>query len=96
MIAVTVSLVVNPADSAALEAAVGVLARATLAYEPGVKRYSLCRAPNHPGRYLLIELYASQQVLDQHLSTEWYQAAGPTISPLLIEPAVLERYEVLP
>jgi len=95
MIAVTVSLVVAPGNGPALEAAVGDLARATLANEPGVLIYRLCRLPEQEGHYRLIEMYEDQAVLDKHLATDWFKAAGPLVGPLLAQPPVLEQYDVL-
>lgn len=95
MIAITVSLVVAPGNGPALEAALGELARATLANEPGVLIYRLCRSPEDAQRYRLIEMYENQSVLDNHLTTEWFKAARPLVVPLLSEPAVMEQYNVL-
>lgn len=95
MIAVTVSLVVAPGIGPELEAALGELARATLANEPGVLVYRLCRSPDDGCRYRLIEMYKDQAALDHHKTMEWFKAAGPLVGPLLAEPPVMEQYDVL-
>lgn len=80
-------------NQAEFGAAIGELARATLANEPGVRVYQLCRSSEQDGVYRLFELYDHQDTLDRHLQIEWFKAARPKFGPLVAEPPVLERLD---
>ena len=80
---------------AAFESAIGELAAATLATEPEIRVYQLCRSRADKGVYRLFELYESQDALDRHMQSDWFNAARPKIGPLVAEPPVLEPLDPL-
>jgi quinol monooxygenase YgiN len=95
MIALVASLKVDPSNSEAFEAVIAELTRATLANEPGVKLYQLCRSQKDAGTYRLLELYESQEALDQHMQAEWFKSAGPKLTGLFAERPVLEQLDTV-
>lgn len=93
MIALIANFRIDVANASAFEAAIGELARATLANEPGVRLYQLCRSNAETGVYRLLEMYDDQEALDLHRQTEWFKGARPKIGPLVAETPVLEQLD---
>jgi len=50
-----------------------------LANEPGVTFYELCRVPDKPCTYRLVESYIDQQTQDEHMEKDYYKAASAII-----------------
>lgn len=56
-----------------------------LANEPGVTFYELCRVPDEPLTYRVIECYRDQAVQDEHLSKDYYRSAMAVIQDCLVD-----------
>lgn len=50
-----------------------------LANEPGIAFYELCRVPDEPCSYRVVEAYADQAAQDEHLTKDYYLEAGAVI-----------------
>ncbi|NTA19087.1 putative quinol monooxygenase [Agrobacterium tumefaciens] len=66
MIAVSVKLSVNPESEADFEDTFAAQAVAVRRNEPGNCLYELFRSHEHPGTYMLIEIYADEAALAAH------------------------------
>ena len=95
MIGIIATFTVLEENAAAFEAAAGQLAEATRAGEPGAKLYQLVKSLADPIQYCMMELWEDQAALDNHVTTEWYKAAGPVVAPLLAGRPKLERYSTV-
>ena len=95
MIEIIATFTVTEANAEAFEAAVAELAAATRANEPGVSLYQLVRNRKDPTQYRLMELYAEQATVDAHMTSPWFQEAGPKLGALIEGRPLLERYDTI-
>ena len=85
MYVIIVKAKVKPDKIAVYESTFRDLRQKVLEREPGVTFYELCRVPDEPGSYRLVESYADQAAQDAHLATDYYQAAVATILECLVD-----------
>ena len=61
-----------------------------LRLEPGVSFYELCRVPDQPNHYRLVEAYADDATQEEHLDTDYYREAREIIDTCLDGPFEME------
>jgi len=83
MIGVVATLKVQDGKSADLEKVFGDLAAKVKANESGCLMYQLTRSRTEPNTYKVMELYASEEALKTHGSSDYFRAAGPGIGACL-------------
>lgn len=82
---VHVNVVVKPGQAEAFIAATRENA-SNSRKEPGVVRFDLLQHPDHPERFLLIEIYRDQAAAAAHKQTEHYATWRDTVADLMAEP----------
>ncbi len=83
MIGVVATLKCQPGKGGELEAAFGTLAAQVRANEPGNIYYTLCKSRTEADTYKVLELYASEEALKAHGSSDHFRAAGPSLGAVL-------------
>lgn len=77
MIGVIATLRVQPGKADEFERVFAELAASVRSSEPGNIAYQLCRSRSEPGTYKVLELYADEEALKAHGTSEHFKAAGP-------------------
>jgi quinol monooxygenase YgiN len=84
MIGVVATLKIKEGSEAQFEAGFKDLAAKVKANESGNIVYQLTKSRTDPGVYKVLELYADQEALTHHGSTDYFKAAGATVfAPVL-------------
>lgn len=83
MFVVIVKARVKPEKVELYESTFKALRHKVLASEPGVTFYELCRVPDEPGSYRMVECYKDAQAQDEHLGQDNYQEAVAIITECL-------------
>jgi quinol monooxygenase YgiN len=83
MIGVVATLRVQDGKGADLETVFSDLAAKVKANEAGCIVYQLTKSRTEPNTYKVLELYASEEALKHHGSTDYFRAAGPGIGATL-------------
>ena len=83
MIGVIATLKVQDGKGADLETVFSELANQVKANEAGCLVYQLTKSRTEPNTYKVLELYASEEALKHHGSTDYFRAAGPGIGATL-------------
>jgi quinol monooxygenase YgiN len=83
MIGVVATLRVQDGKGAELESVFSDLASKVKANEAGCIVYQLTKSRTEPNTYKVLELYASEEALKHHGSTDYFRAAGPGIGATL-------------
>ena len=83
MIGVVATLRVQDGKGAELESVFSDLASKVKANEAGCIVYQLTKSRTEPNTYKVLELYASEEALKHHGSTDYFRAAGPGIGAML-------------
>lgn len=83
MIGVVATLKVQDGKGADLEKVFADLAAQVKANEAGCLLYQLTKSRTEPNTYKVMELYASEEALKHHGSTDYFRAAGPGIGVTL-------------
>lgn len=83
MFVVIVKARVKPNKVDIYESSFKELREKVLANEPGVPFYELSRVPDSPCEYRMVEAYENAQVQEEHLTKDYYLAAGPIIMDCL-------------
>jgi quinol monooxygenase YgiN len=84
MIGVVAVLKIKEGSEAQFEAGFKDLAAKVKANEPGNIVYQLTKSRTEPGTYKVLELYANEDALKHHGSTDYFKAAGATVlAPVL-------------
>jgi quinol monooxygenase YgiN len=83
MIGVVATLTAAEGKGADLEKVFADLAAKVKANEPGCLMYQLTKSRTEPNVYKVLEMYASDEALKHHGSTEYFKAAGPGIGACL-------------
>lgn len=83
MIGVVATLKVQDGKGADLEKVFGDLAAKVKANEAGCIIYQLTKSRTEANTYKVLELYASEDALKHHGSTDYFRAAGPGIGATL-------------
>jgi len=83
MFVIIVKAQVKPEKVELYESTFTALRAKVLAHEPGVSFYELCRVPDQPCVYRLVEAYRDRQTQEEHLTKNYYQEAIPVITDCL-------------
>ena len=73
MLALVVEFRIHPGHVADLAAAIAENARASLAHEPGCRRFDVCRDPADAGLFFLYELYDDEAAIQAHLQSAHFR-----------------------
>ena len=93
MIAVIAKLNVTQGKEAEFETAMLNLAAEVRANESGNQLYTLCK--DNDGKYLVLELYETEEDLAAHGETEHLKASGPSFKGLMAGAPEIERLQVI-
>lgn len=63
--------------------------------EPGIARFDVLQQSDDPARFLLVEVYRSQDAPDQHRSTTHYEKWRDIVTPMMAEPRTRVVYQLL-
>jgi autoinducer 2-degrading protein len=63
--------------------------------EPGIVRFDFIQQQEDPARFLLIEVYDSEEDTHKHKQTEHYQTWRDTVAAMMAEPREGVRYDVI-
>jgi quinol monooxygenase YgiN len=91
MLIVHVHVQVKPDAVDAFRAASVANARASVR-EPGVARFDVVQATDDPTRFVLVEVYRSDEAPAQHKKTAHYAAWRDAVEPLLAVPRHSVKY----
>jgi (4S)-4-hydroxy-5-phosphonooxypentane-2,3-dione isomerase len=69
---VLVEFRLKPGSSQAFGELIGANARASVADEPGCRRFDIATSPSDPDRVFLYEIYDDQAAFDHHLAAAHY------------------------
>jgi quinol monooxygenase YgiN len=83
MIGVVATLKVQDGKGADLEKVFSDLAAKVKANEAGCIVYQLTKSRAEPNTYKVLEMYASEEALKVHGSSDYFRAAGPGIGACL-------------
>ena len=83
MIGVVAILRAQDGKGAELERVFSDLASQVKANEAGCLVYQLTKSRTEPNTYKVLELYASEEALKHHGSTDYFRAAGPGLGACL-------------
>jgi quinol monooxygenase YgiN len=83
MIGVVAVLKVQPDKTADFEKVFLDLAAKVKANEPGCLIYQLTKSRTEAGTYKVLELYASEEALKAHGSSDYFKAAGAAMGPFM-------------
>ena len=83
MIGVVAVLKVQPDKAGDFEKVFLDLQNRVKANEPGCLVYQLTRSRAEVGTYKVLELYASEEALKAHGSSDYFKAAGAAMGPLM-------------
>lgn len=95
MIGVVAKLSVQDGKQADFEAVAKDLMAKVKANEPGCLTYQLYKAKGSDTDYIFMEQYASQEALEAHGKTEYFQAAMPGLGACLAGRPDIEYYEIV-
>jgi len=91
MLIVNVDVRVNPADVEAFKQATVQNASHSV-YEPGVARFDVLQAEEDPTRFLLVEIYRSQEGAAAHKETAHYRLWRDSVAPMMAQPRTSVRF----
>ncbi len=83
MIGVVATMKIKDGSTADFETAFADLAAKVKANEPGCVIYQLCKSRTDPHTYKVLELYASDEALKAHGTSDHFKAAGPSLGAVL-------------
>ncbi len=63
--------------------------------ESGIARFDVLQQSDDPARFLLIEVYRSQDAPGQHRSTAHYEKWRDIVTPMMAEPRTRVEYQLL-
>ena len=84
-----------------LEASVEAFLQATLEnaqasrLEPGIARFDVIQQSDDPTRFLLIEIYRTEEDPVRHKETSHYLKWRETVAPMMAEPRIGVRYTII-
>ncbi|MGI9324345.1 MAG: putative quinol monooxygenase [Pseudomonadales bacterium] len=93
MIAVIAKLNVAAGKEAEFEKAMLALAEQVRSNESGNQLYSLCKDAD--GKYLMMELYDTEEDLAAHGQTEHFKASGASFKGLMAGAPEIQRLQVI-
>ena len=95
MIGVIATLRVQDGKGADLETVFADLASQVKASEAGCLLYQLTKSRTEPNTYKVMEIYASEEALKHHGSTDYFRAAGPGIGATLANRPEVEYFDAV-
>lgn len=69
--------------------------KASMANDPGVIEYTLCRSTSDPDEFLFYERYQSEEAFSYHLSTEHFKVLASEIDPLMERPGDIGHWTIV-
>lgn len=63
--------------------------------EPGIARFDIIQHTEDPSRFVLIEVYRSQEATIAHKSTQHYETWRDTVAPMMAEPRTSVKYHTV-
>jgi len=60
--------------------------------EPGIARFDVIQQADDPARFLLVEVYRSQEATLRHKETAHYAAWRDAVAPMMAEPRTSVKY----
>jgi quinol monooxygenase YgiN len=60
--------------------------------EPGIARFDVVQQADDPTRFLLLEVYRSQEASSRHKETAHYATWRDTVAPMMAEPRASVKY----
>ncbi|HEX6534024.1 MAG TPA: putative quinol monooxygenase [Gemmatimonadaceae bacterium] len=94
MLIVHVHVHVKPDSVSAFEAATRENASHSIR-EPGVVRFDIARQEDDPTRFLLIEIYRTDEDPARHKATAHYAAWRDAVEPMMAEPRRSVKYRAI-
>ncbi len=94
MIALIVDIHVQPDAIADFKQAAITNAKHSL-LEPGIARFDFIQQQDDPTRFMLIEVYATEQDVLKHKETDHYNTWRETVEPMMAEPRKGVRHDVI-
>jgi quinol monooxygenase YgiN len=94
MLVVHVHVHVKPDSVEAFEAATLENARQSV-QEPGIARFDVIRQLDDPTRFVLVEVYRTDQAIAAHKQTAHYAKWRDTVEPMMAEPRTSVKYHNL-
>jgi len=91
MLVVHVHVHVKPESVEAFKAATIENARASLK-EPGIARFDFAQQQDDPTRFVLVEVYRTDDAPAKHKETAHYQKWRDTVAPMMAEPRSSVKY----
>ena len=91
MLVVHVFVHVKPDQAEAFEMATLENARNSVR-EPGVARFDIIRQQDDPARFVLVEVYRTEQDPGRHKETAHYQKWRDTVAEMMAEPRTSIKY----
>ena len=91
MLAVHVFVHVKPESVEAFQAATRENAAHSLR-EPGIARFDVCQREDDPTRFVLVEVYYTEDDPAKHKETAHYQQWRDTVEPMMAEPRSAVKY----
>ncbi len=95
MLIVHVHIQVRPDAIDTFISATETNARASLE-EPGITRFDLLRQDDDPSRFLLVEVYRTDEDAVRHKETAHYATWRDTVAPMMAEPRRGVKYRAVP
>ncbi len=94
MIAYLVSINVKPDSVDDFKEASTLNAQSSIK-EPGIFRFDLIQQRDEPTRFMLIEVYGSEQDTLKHKETDHYKTWRATVEPMMAAPRKGVRYDIV-
>jgi quinol monooxygenase YgiN len=94
MFAYLVAINVKPDSVDAFKDASIVNAKKSI-QEPGIARFDLIQKQDDPSRFMLIEVYTSEEATLKHKETDHYKRWRETVEPMMAEPRQGVRYDII-
>ena len=91
MLVVHVHVHVKPESVEAFKAATIENARASLR-EPGIARFDVAQQQDDPTRFVLVEVYRTEDAPAKHKETPHYQKWRDTVASMMAEPRTSVKY----
>ena len=92
-IGLTVKFEIRPGTSAHFEAGFQKAAAAVKAQDAGCEMYDLFKSVDSPTRYVIVERWTTQELLDAHMKSPT-MAGMAALAPHFAGPPSLAKYEV--
>ncbi len=94
MFVVMVHVSVKPDSIEAFKKASIINAQSSI-NEAGIARFDFIQQQDDPSKFLLVEVYASEEDTFKHKDTAHYQTWRDTVAPMMAEPRKGIRYDVI-